>query len=93
MSQIYFVIEGAFGLYHPTLKVKGNFGKKDVEPAVLMPRHTVYGDYQLLFDLYPLMDLCPFLPSSTTPQEIVEDLGEDAKVDYFKCMCLNVDVL
>jgi hypothetical protein len=33
------------------------------------------------------------LPSSTTPQEIVEDLGEDAKVDYFKCMCLNVDVL
>lgn len=39
-------MEGALALYHPDLKVQGNFGKKSVdEPAVLMPRHTVYGDY------------------------------------------------
>lgn len=58
-----------------------------------MPRHTVYGDYQLFFDVYPLMNVCPFWPSSTTEREVIEDLGEDAKVEQLVCMCLNLDVL
>jgi hypothetical protein len=46
MQEIYFTMEGTFGIYHPTLKVKGKYGKKDLEePAILIPRHAVFGDY------------------------------------------------
>ena len=57
-----------------------------------MPRHAVFGDYQLLFDLYPRMEFCPFIPNRTTPPHFLEDLGEDAEVDEFSVMCLEGDV-
>ena len=55
MLEIFFTMEGSFGLYHPTLKIKGKYAME--QPAILMPRYSVYGEYQLLFDLYPRMEL------------------------------------
>jgi len=90
MIELFFIIEGTFGLYHPTLKGKG---KHEVEqPAILMPRHGVFGDYQLLFDLYPRMEFCPYVPGRTTSPENFADLGEDAFVDDLRVMCLAGDV-
>jgi len=43
MEHLFFTIEGAFGLFHPSLKVKGSAQK--IEPAVALSRHTVFGDY------------------------------------------------
>lgn len=57
-----------------------------------MPRHAVFGDYQLLFDLYPLMEFCPFVAGRSTSPETLEDLGEDAAVDEYRVMCLAEDV-
>lgn len=51
-------MEGGFALYNPSVKVKGLTEVK--EPVVLMPRNTVFGDYQLLFDLYPRMEFSPY---------------------------------
>ena len=57
-----------------------------------MPRHAVFGDYQLLLDLYPNVEVCPFVPAISTRPELKEDLGEDAVVDEFRIMCLKSDV-
>ena len=54
-----------------------------------MPRHAVFGDYQLLFDLYPRMEFCPFVPGHTTNAETLADLGVDGDVEEFRVMCLS----
>ena len=64
MMEMFFTMEGSFALYHPTLKIKGE--QENSQPAVVMPRHAVFGDYQLLFDLYPRMEFCPFVPNKST---------------------------
>ena len=89
MVEIYFTMEGSFGCYHPTLKIKG---KHEIEePAILMPRHGVFGDYQLLFDLYPRMEFCPFVPGRTTDAQTLKDLEQDGEVEEFRVMCLSAD--
>jgi len=57
-----------------------------------MPRHAVFGDYQLLFDMYPKIEFCPFTPSIRTKPETISELGEDSHVDEFRVMCLSADV-
>ena len=90
MIEIFFTMEGSFALYHPTLKVKG---KHEIEqPAILMPRHAVFGEYQLLFDLYPRIEFCPFVPNNKTPAEDIKQLGSDAYVDEYRVMCLDGEV-
>ena len=90
MQHIFFTLEGAFGLYHPTLKIKG--GASIDQPAVALSRYTVLGDYQLLFDLYPHMEFCPLLPNSETSQEVIESLSEDLYVEEHRVMCLEAKV-
>ena len=46
MEELCFILEGAFGLYHPNNRTK----RKDIEPAVILKKASVFGDYQLLFD-------------------------------------------
>ena len=36
---------------------------------MLLPRHTVYGDYQILFDLYPNCDFSTYVPDERFPEE------------------------
>lgn len=57
-----------------------------------MPRYAVFGDYQLLFDLYPRMEFCPYMISRSTPPAVLEDLGEEAEVEEHSVMCLEGDV-
>lgn len=56
-----------------------------------MPRYSVFGEYQLLFDLYPRMEFCPFVPGKTTSRETLEELGADGDVEEFRVMCLSSD--
>ena len=87
MVELFFTMEGSFGLYHPTLKIKGKFESE--QPAVLMPRHGVFGDYQLLFDIFPKCEFCPFIPSKATNLETMAQLGADGHVEEHRVMCLS----
>ena len=91
LNELYFTLEGTFGLFHPKLKpVKGQ-QETDEQPAVLIPRHAVFGDYQILLDTYPCVDFCPFSPNSNTPEQIKRELGRDGDVDEWRVMCLDKD--
>ena len=92
MTELYFICEGSFGIYHPTLKIKG--GSPDLDqPAVLLPRHTVFGDYQILFDTYPRMELSPFFIRKKTSEQIIYELGIEAEVEELGVMCLKSETL
>ena len=87
MTEIFFTMEGSFGLYHPTLKIKG---KSAIEQAaVIFPRFNVFGDYQLLFDLEPMAEFCTFVPGATTTKDILKELGDDGNVEEYRVMCLK----
>ena len=87
MTQMYFILEGGFGCYNPYTKQKGNHENNN--PFVIMKRHSIFGDYQLAFDLYPMMEFSPYSVSNDTPKEVVSQLGEDAEVTTFNVMCLE----
>ena len=53
MTELCFITEGVFGLYN---KKKRN-PTDPLPPFVVLPRYSIYGDYQILHDLYPTMDL------------------------------------
>lgn len=91
MTELIFTLEGAFGIYPTKIKpFKGQL-EADEQPAVLVTRHNVFGDYQLLFDLYPHMEFCPFRPNMHTEKEIVQELGPDGNVDEWRVMCLAAE--
>ena len=52
MNELFFTMQGGFGLYN---KLKSD-PRRPMPPFIVMGSHTTYGDYQLLFDLYPNMD-------------------------------------
>ena len=54
-----------------------------------MPRYSVFGEYQLLFDLYPRMEFCPYVPNKWISRETIKELGPDINVDEFVVMCLS----
>ena len=54
-----------------------------------MKRFSVFGEYQLVFDLYPMCEFSPYIPSYNTSEEVVNQLGEDAEVKTFNVMCLE----
>ena len=89
MEHVFFTLEGVFGLYHPTLKIKGRASID--QPAVALTRYTVFGDYQLLFDLYPRMEFCPLQPNYEMSKDVVKQLGEDLNVEEHRVMCLEAD--
>ena len=87
MTQMYFILEGGFGLYNPAIKQKGTHENNN--PFVVMKRNSIYGDYQLAFDLYPMMEFSPYVMNNETPQEVASQLGEDAELTTFNVMCLD----
>jgi len=90
LDELYLTMEGGFALFHPDIQVVGTFNLN--EPAVLMPRYAVYGDYHVLFNLYARMDFAPFIPGRTTTPQMIADLGKDAFVEEYRCMCLKAEV-
>ena len=65
MGYFFFITQGLFAL---TNKIKIN-PSKPYRPFLLLPRHTVYGDYQILFDLYPNCDFRTYVPDPKFPEE------------------------
>ena len=65
MNYFFFITQGLFAL---TNKIKIN-PSKPYRPFLILPRNTVYGDYQILFDLYPNCDFRTYVPDSKFPEE------------------------
>lgn len=38
------------------------------------------------------MELCPFVPSRSTPEDVRINLGEDCFVEEYRVMCLEAEV-
>ena len=36
-----------------------------------MKRFSVFGEYQLVFDLYPMCEFSPYIPGYNTSEEVV----------------------
>ena len=58
MNELFFIMQGGFGLCN---KLANDNPKNLMPPFIVMGRHTTYGDYQLLFDLYPNMDFKTYI--------------------------------
>ena len=43
----------------------------------------------MLFDLYPRVDFCPYVPNKCSNRSILKELGQDASVDEYRVMCLS----
>ena len=86
LEYMYFTIVGAFGIFHPNLKVKGRAAMET--PAVALARSSVFGDYQLLFDLYPRVELAPFTMNKSISKLVRQQLGEDLLVEEYGVMCI-----
>ena len=86
MEELCFILEGAFGLYHPNGRI---FKQKGLEPAVILKQSSVFGDYQLLFDLNTCMEMCPYVPGRYTSQKICEILEFDCEMQDYRLMCLR----
>ena len=72
MKELCFIMEGAFGIYHPNIRIPK---QNELEPAVIVKKSSVFGDYQLLFDLKSNMELTPYVPRRNTSQ-CIKDLLE-----------------
>ena len=59
MDEMFFMVQGGFGL---SAKYANRDPRYPMPPATVMRRHTTYGDYQILFNLFPNMDLKTYNP-------------------------------
>ena len=53
MSDLFFCVAGGFGLFH---KLARSDPRRPIPPFCLIRSGKTYGDYQILFDLYPNFD-------------------------------------
>ena len=91
MTDLLFITQGIFAL---TNKTKIN-PTKPYRPFVLLPRNTVYGDYQILFDLYLNFDFRTYveipeeeyLYAHLPPEDTEKDPGE------YVVMCTPAETL
>jgi len=89
MTEVYFVTDGCFGLFNKKMKTPS----EPLSPFLVLPRHTVYGDYQILYDLHPTMDLrtiSNFIFLENTTHKIKK---EDQDCNEFVVMCLDAEKL
>ena len=62
MGEISFLVQGCFGLFNP---LADKDPRKPMPPFLMIGSGKTYGDYQLLFDLYPKMDFKTYNPGET----------------------------
>ena len=86
MTELCFILEGVFGLYHPNGRI---CKQKDLEPAIILKKSSVFGDYQLLFDLNTYMEMCPYVPGRYTSEKIKDLLEFDCETQDYRLMCLK----
>ena len=66
MTELCFITAGTFGLYNK----KQRNPTDPLPPFVVLPRHRVYGDYQILYDLYPTMDFRTYIKDDRHEQAL-----------------------
>ena len=92
IDELFFVMQGSFGLY---TKYAFRDLRYSLPPFCMMRRHTTYGDYQILFDLYPNMDL-KTVPSANIKNAEVEAYmqhSDDLDQDEYHVMVLHAEIL
>ena len=76
MDYIYFTMEGGFALHSQQAKIDKVIN--DTNPFLVMRRHSVFGDYQLMFDLSARFEFRAFIPNKMTPLYTLYKLKETA---------------
>ena len=85
MTELYFVQEGCFGLYNKKQKNPTD----PLPPFIILPKFSIYGDYQILHDLYPTIDMRTYVYDHRH-EDVLDKLSkEDIIVDEYVVMCLD----
>ena len=89
MTEMYFVTEGAFAL-HCTEHADP---KRPHPPFMILPPGKIYGDYQVLFDLYANFDFQTYIYDFRFG-ELNEKLNlNELEVEEYVAMCLSAEKL
>ena len=89
MTEMFFVVSGGFALYNPNF----NDPRWPLPAFCVIPYGRTYGDYQILFDLYPNFDFRTYKHDfrHTSVNYVLEKHLKEA-TDYV-LMCLSSQVL
>jgi hypothetical protein len=52
--------------------VKSKGQHENNNPFVVLKRFSVFGEYQLVFDLYPMCEFSPYVPSYNASPEVMD---------------------
>lgn len=66
MTELCFITAGTFGLYNKRQRNPTD----PLPPFVVLPRYTVYGDFQIMYDLYPTMDFRTYIKDDRHDQAL-----------------------
>ena len=59
--ELYFIKDGAVGLYTETSS--SSINSKTQAPFLVLPRHSIFGDYQIMHDLKSTIEFRCFFPN------------------------------
>ena len=89
MTELYFVMDGCFGLYNKRQKNPTD----PLPPFIVLPRYSIYGDFQILHDLYPTIDMRTYIYDHRHEDVINTIPKDDIVVDEYVVMCLDSEKL
>ena len=89
MTELYFVTDGCFGLYNKKQKNPTD----PLPPFIVLPKYSIYGDYQILHDLYPTIDMRTYIADHRHIDVHNKLTKEDLEVDEYVVMCLDSEKL
>ena len=89
MTELYFICEGTFGLF--TSKYKEE--TKRLPPFMVLPKYRIYGDYQILHDLFPNFDFATYMYDQRDNEVNERIAREDINVETYVVMCLDAEKL
>ena len=75
MTELVFIMEGIFALTNKKRLNPTHYYR----PFLLLPRYTIYGDYQILFDLYTDFDFRTYVPIPAE-QDLLDKLRRKSNV-------------
>jgi len=72
LEEMIFITRGSLGLYNTLTDQKWpGIQVREQTPFTIMPAGSIWGDYQLLFDLNPVVEVRPFIPNNGTTEFIL----------------------
>ena len=97
LEEMIFITRGSLGLYNTLTDQKWpGIQVREQTPFTIMPAGSIWGDYQLLFDLSPVVEVRPFIPNNGTTIDIlqqVEQFDGGIEPEFYETMCLRKDRL